>query len=499
VFTLGVGDLLYSLTTREPKMPDARGPLLIAKPKFYDHVLFHNPGVAIITGYYGYGKTYGFGLNTYHRIRGVEVCDGNSPATKSAVIYANLSYVKDVVPGLGSIDQQLAYALWKPLTDAALYEKLRQSAQFYATFDISRLKLGEEEPPSFSEVLLELYQALGGDYTTLYIILDEFEQLSYQPSPSDVAQIINMVVKSYRSGKSVGDMVPGFLKLILLVQKAIYSEEELRRALGDSAAAGRVLKIGNRFGIPVEYTSLSLQIYLKCAVSVVQRFGAVDGDVADMLIDFFERPEREFKRYLDAMAELPGLVVFPTLINALTEALTARDPIATFVSSVVEAAKKYGVEALAKTTIKASDEEVDVDMTRALERLAKAFFGERYQVIPTKKRGYRAVVVLRDGEADVLVYRHTEVNESTLREFVEEVKKVVGDKRKINWVFLYAKPIKKEKILTILKDAKLRELKPREFYALYFAASEGLVSVEGLTRTVEEVMGDIAIELWRGR
>jgi len=79
------------------------------------------------------------------------------------------------------------------------------------------------------------------------------------------------------------------------------------------------------------------------------------------------------------------------------------------------------------------------------------------------------------------------------------VKKVVGDKRKINWVFLYAKPIKKEKILTVLKDAKPRELKPREFYALYFAASEGLVSVEGLTRTVEEVLKDIAMELWRRR
>jgi len=71
----------------------------------------------------------------------------------SIVIYASLSYVKEVIGGQGSVDQELASALWKLLTDVGLYNKLRQGAQFYATFDISRLRLSEEGPPSFSDLV----------------------------------------------------------------------------------------------------------------------------------------------------------------------------------------------------------------------------------------------------------------------------------------------------------------------------------------------------------
>ncbi len=497
--TFSTSDLLYKLTMEAPKNPDTKSPLLIANPKFYDSVL-QTPGVAIVTGYFGYGKTYGYGLNTYHRIRGVEVCGEISLSKKAAAIYANLSYVKNVVPGGDTVEEQLVTALRRPLVDIELYHELRKGAQFYATFDVSKLGLAEEEPSSFAEFLLELYQALSEKYSTLYLILDEFEQLSIQPSPSDVAQIVNIVVKSYRSGKSVGDVAPGFLKLILLVQKAIYSEEEIKSALGDSAAVGRVLKVGNNFGIPVEYSLHSLLTYLKCAVLVAERLGSVDKNNAQALIDLFEGPERELARYLEAMAELPGLVVFPTLINALGEALIMRDPITAFTKRILEGVKRYGVDALAKTTIRTINEEVNVDMTRALRELVKVYFGDMYPAVSSKWRGYSAIVVKRDGEADVLIYRHTEVNETTFKKFVEEkIKKMVGDKKKINWFVLYAKPIKEEKIVATLKEGvKLRRLRPKEFYALYFTASE-LITVEGLTRTVKEVMRDLAADLWKRR
>jgi len=100
-----IRELLENLTVREPKSPDAQGPLLLVKPEFYGHVLLHNPGIAIVTGYYGYGKTYGFGLNTYHRVRGVETCGEVDLPPKAEAIYASLSYVKDIASELGT-DQQ---------------------------------------------------------------------------------------------------------------------------------------------------------------------------------------------------------------------------------------------------------------------------------------------------------------------------------------------------------------------------------------------------------
>jgi len=491
-----IRELLENLTVREPKSPDAQGPLLLARPKFYGHVLLHNPGVAIVTGYYGYGKTYGFGLNTYHRVRGVETCGEFKLSKKVAVIYVNLSYAKSAMSE--PVEQQLARALWKPLTDASLYEGLRRSAQFYATIDVSQLKLGEGVPPNLKELFLELYYTLGNEYSTLYLIFDEFEQLYDNPKSSDVAQVVRIVANSYRSGGSVGEVAPDFLKVILLVQKAIYSEEEVRKALGDIAASGRVLKLGNRFGIPVEYTPQALLEYLKCAVSVVRRRGLADEGIAEALLEFLEGPDRELAMYLDAMAELPGLVVFKLLADAVSNALASKSPVEELKRSIAVAARIYGVEALARKTILPVDEETEVDMTRALERLARETFGD-VLTVAVKKYGYYATVALRDNEADVFVYRHSKFNKATFLKFVEEVKRVVGDRKRVRWTLLYAKPIRAEEAREVVKDVRLRPLSPKEYYALYFTASSGLLSVEGISRMVDEVVKDLAAELRRGR
>jgi len=485
-------------------LPDAQGPLLLARPKFYGHVLLYNPGVAIVTGYYGYGKTYGFGLNTYHRVRGVEACGKVELPKKAAAIYASLSYVGDVASELGadqqSIEQLLVRALWKPLVDASLYERLKRSAQLYATFDTSKFSLGERAPPSLSELFLELYYALGREYSTLYVIFDEFEHLHHQPTPSDTAQVIRIVVRSYRSGRSVGEVAPDFLKVILLVQKAIYSEEEVQRALGNIAAAGRVLKVGNRFEIPVGYTSYALLEYLKCAASAAQRHGLADTGAVGALMEFLERPDEELRAYLDAMAELPGLVVFKSLASAVAEALSSKSPAEELKRSIVAVAKMYGAEALAKKTILPVDEEVEVDILKALERLAREAFGERAQVVTVKRHGYYASIALHDNEADVFVYRHSKIKkEDTLSKLDEEVKRIAGDRKRVRWTLLYVRPIGAEKAVKVLKDVRFRELKPKEYYALYFIASRGLLSVEGISRMVDEVVRDLAAELRRGR
>jgi len=331
------------------------------------------------------------------------------------------------------------------------------------------------------------------------VIFDEFEQLHHQPTPTDTAQIIRIVVRSYRSGRSVGEVAPDFLKAVLLVQKAIYSEEEVQRALGNIAAAGRVLKLGNKFEIPVGYTSYALLEYLKCAASAAQRRGLADAGAVGALTEFLERPDEELRAYLDAMAELPGLVVFKSLAGAVADALASKSPAEELKRSIADAARMYGAEALVRKTILPVDEEVEVDMSKALERLAREIFGERAQIVAFKRRGYYAAVALHDGESDVFVYRHTEINEATFSKFAEEVKRIVGERKRVRWTLLYAKPIGAQKAVEVLKDVRLRELKPKEYYALYFIASRGLLSVEGISRMVDEVVRDLAAELRRSR
>jgi len=331
-YGLDIYESLRRWSSETPRQANPQEPVLLAKPSNYPLVHL-TQGLVIVKGLYGYGKTYGYGLNLYHEAKTTEKFD---------TVYINL---REVTPHLTSLSKDAT-----DIIRAFCAQNLVNKEGVYLTTnpklvsDICNTITPRREPvESLREFLLTL--AAKAD-KKVFLVIDELERLGERwgraPRESVYEMILNTLL-ALRPG--VMDTYPNKLTVVYLVQEVMYPSDKMRRELSQSVipALGRMFVATEDGSIPTEYDLKSYMGYIDNALNALAKAGVDEGLLRDIRQMFYNSDvTRRIEKYL---VNMPAFIAFDIINKAIRDAVTGDHSVEYILDSYINAVpifKLYG-------------------------------------------------------------------------------------------------------------------------------------------------------------
>jgi len=324
-----IKELLRKWSAENPRELNPRGPLLLAKPQYYD-VVRNSPGLTLVKGLFGSGKTYGFGLSLFHDARKNQDLD---------VIYINLRTVIEKYPRYLSSLKNIT-DLISAVCAGTKIPPSEQPGVFMTTniskiFDVCKgsdkyFQKSSNPIESFSQFLIDVAQAYD---KRVILVFDEFEgmsELMTRKAKEDLYDLILSTIRSLRPG--VMEQHPGKLALIYLIQEVVYPSARLKELINREgqtlAALGRLFALGEDGSIPVRYTRESFIEYIDKALSLLREKSIINEDIYRQLIEQFSSEKEKIKSMISLLSTMPAFHAFQllnlTIANSIEDALRGK-------------------------------------------------------------------------------------------------------------------------------------------------------------------------------
>jgi len=308
-FGVDIYESLRRWSSETPRQANPREPILLAKPSNYQLVHL-TQGMVIVKGLYGYGKTYGYGLNLYHEARTTEKFD---------VVYINF---REVATHLISLSRDAT-----DIIRAFCAQSLVNREGVYLTTNpklindvCSTITLRREPVENLREFLLTL---AGKASKKVFLVIDELERLGERWDrvlSESVYEIILNTLLALRPG--VMDTYPNRLTVVYLVQEVVYPSDKMRKGLSQFSfpALGRMFVATEDGSIPTEYDLKSYMGYIDNALNALAKAGVDEGLLRDLRQMFYNSDiTRRIEKYL---VNMPAFIAFDIINKTIQEAVT---------------------------------------------------------------------------------------------------------------------------------------------------------------------------------
>jgi hypothetical protein len=432
-----IGQKIQEWTQVAPKYPNPRGPVILAKPEYFDQII-SNPNInfVVVKALYGYGKTYGFGYGIHHEARKSEKFDAvyiNAREVRSKLELGEPYVLKtdplDIIRMIcGGLQRGIVNSNDINYLGIYLATNVNTLSNVCSKFK-SYLELGAKNPV---EALRQFYLDIAStNKRRIVIVIDEFERLTGKgremlPDPQTLYGWIEITLDALRPG--VIDVLPGQFTLIFLVQE-IYYPSDLMKALierGAYPALGRMLIVNRDGTIPVKYSESSLIDYIRNIVTTLVTNKLVPLSDPNRAISIFTSSQVR-KLIREYLTNMPAFVAF-SILNEIIEQAVSSDNITTdyIINNFKQKLDQYPIFEIyaGKRTVAKGDYLANV----AAGLLSDYYSGRSIRVIPTERVsrvGFEGAYVAVDNEFKVVIFRLSDVGDA--QKYINEFVRLYGD------------------------------------------------------------------------
>ena len=477
---VNVAELLREWSADNPRELNPQGPLLLAKPAHYD-VVKNSPGLTLIKGLYGSGKTYGYGFNLYHDARQSQKFDVVYVALRTVVEkkkanirgFGNIVDIINIICSGLKIQSSERHGVFMTTNDNTISSVCSQIDKY--------LKMAERDHiEAFRNFLTDL--AKTSPKRTL-LVLDEFEGMSTLMSrrgKQDIYELILSTVRALRPG--VMEKYPGKLALIYLLQEVVYPSKELsdlfKKEGATLPALGRLFAYSKDGSIPVCYTEDSFTEYISHALLLLKKELSMDEDTYKQLSEIFL--SKEMRRNLSLLKNMPAFNAFSLLNLVIADSVekALNGELYNPFQSLKELLDRYPVYKIYTGRKPFKSWELATSLSNLLADVLKRGGETDIVTVPVKTRGYEGAYYLTQNETYILMLRSNDINEegsflksfqraykdalTSCKEVSEEEKKRKGSKRddkKCIYILLHTSDINVPKIQLALKRLNIENKK----------------------------------------